>query len=199
MLDKEVLGAISVLLVVIAYIPYYRSLFKGTTKPHIFSWVIFGSCHAVGFIGPYLRGAGAGSWSSAITSVNCFVIAALAFSRGEKSITKSDWVSFILALFIIPVWYLTKDPLGAVLLALLIFSLGIYPTARKSVVDPYSENIFTWAVGSVRYLISFLAVEHYLIVTSVFQLGTFFMNTIVVILLVWCRYKQSKPISVRKS
>jgi hypothetical protein len=193
MSDKDTWGIVSLVLTIIAFAPYFRSIFKGETKPHMFTWFVGGSCHAVNFIGTYIRGAGAGSWSSGFTALICFAIAVLSFSRGEKNITKSDWVAFIFALAIIPVWYLTKDPLGAVILALLINYLGCYPTARKSYKAPHSENIFTWIVGALRYLISIFAVEQYSIVTVVYTLGMFFANSVIIALLVWRRRAQLRP------
>jgi len=184
MLDKEVLGVISVVLAIIAYAPYFRSLFKREIKPHMFSWFVWGTCHAVAFIGPYTRGAGAGTWSSAFTSIICLSIAGLSFFWGERHITKGDWISFIMAMAIIPVWYLTNDPLGAVILALLISYFGCYPTARKSYAAPYSENIFMWIVGALRYFVSIFAIEHYSVVAVFYTLGMFFMNCFIISLLV---------------
>ena len=195
MSQKELLGILSVALALIAYAPYFRTIFKRQTKPHMFSWIVWGSCHAVAFLGPYTRGAGAGTWSSAITALICFSVAGLSFKFGEKHITKSDWVSFVMALAIIPVWYLTNDPLGAVVLALLISYLGCYPTMRKSFSAPYTENIFTWIVGALRYLVSLFAIEQYSVVAVFYTLGMFFMNDAVILLLVLRRRVVPKVIS----
>jgi hypothetical protein len=195
MSEKELWGIISVTLAIIAYAPYFRSLFKREIKPHMFSWFVWGSCHAVAFIGPYTRGAGAGAWSSAFTAVACLSIAGLSFFWGERHITKGDWISFIMALAIIPLWYFTNDPLGAVILALAISYLGCYPTARKSYKAPYTENIFMWIVGALRYLVSIFAIEHYSVVTVFYTLGMFFMNSFIISLLVWRRRMQPELIS----
>ncbi len=39
---KEIIGGIAVALTFIAYIPYYRDILKGKTRPHIYSWSLWG-------------------------------------------------------------------------------------------------------------------------------------------------------------
>ncbi len=43
MFYKELLSAAAILLTFIAFFPYIRSIIKGTIKPHVFSWVIWGT------------------------------------------------------------------------------------------------------------------------------------------------------------
>lgn len=39
---KQVLGVIAILLALIAYIPYIRDVLRRKTKPHVYSWFIWG-------------------------------------------------------------------------------------------------------------------------------------------------------------
>lgn len=172
--------------------PYFRSIFKRQTKPHMFSWIVWGIVNAIAFAGQFSRGAGAGSWAAGFTAFVCIAVAGLSIVLGEKHITKSDWIAFIAALAAIPSWYFTDDPLGAVILATLINVVGCYPTLRKSYVHPYEENVFTWSINGVRSLISFLAIEHYSLVTMVFTLALLFTNGGIALLLVWRRRVQPR-------
>lgn len=38
---KIILGLVAVVVGFVGYIPYLRDLFKGTTKPHVFSWGVW--------------------------------------------------------------------------------------------------------------------------------------------------------------
>ncbi len=38
---KNVVGVVAIVLTFVAYTPYFLDLFKGKTKPHIFSWLIW--------------------------------------------------------------------------------------------------------------------------------------------------------------
>ena len=63
------LGFVAVAIGVIGYIPYYRDIFRGTTKPHPFTWVGFGLLNGVTFVAQIVTGAGPGAWVSAITTI----------------------------------------------------------------------------------------------------------------------------------
>ena len=39
---KSIVGVIAVLLTFSGYIPYIRDITKGKTKPHVFSWFLWG-------------------------------------------------------------------------------------------------------------------------------------------------------------
>jgi uncharacterized protein with PQ loop repeat len=47
---KELLGMIAIALTLVAFLPYIRSIFRGKTRPHVFSWVIWGSTTFVVFL-----------------------------------------------------------------------------------------------------------------------------------------------------
>jgi len=34
----------------VAFVPYFRSIFSGTTRPHVFSWVVWGTNTSVAFV-----------------------------------------------------------------------------------------------------------------------------------------------------
>lgn len=189
---KEIIGAISVLLTVVGYSFYFRSIFRGETKPHVFSWIIWGIVNGIVFLGQSVDGAGAGAWVAGVTSVLCFAIVFLGLRQGDKNITRSDWIAFIGALSTIPVWYFTKDPLGAIVLATLIDVLGCYPTFRKSWTRPQDENLTMWSISAVRSGLSFFALENYTWVTALFPVAMIFTNGGGACLIAWRRYALSK-------
>lgn len=47
---KEILSVIAIALTFAAFAPYIRTIIRGTTKPHVFSWVIWGVTTSVGFL-----------------------------------------------------------------------------------------------------------------------------------------------------
>jgi len=188
MSSKELLGVLSITMSLFAYASYFRSIFQRQTKPHMFTWIVWMLTGSIGFLGQYLSGAGAGSWSTCTTAIICACVAGVSFFLGEKNITKSDWVFFIAALSGIPLWYFTKDPLGAVLLVSFINVAGAYPTLRKSYVTPYGENILSWSLHMGRTIFTLLAIEHYSLVTTIFPSVVLGVNISILSILVWRRY-----------
>jgi uroporphyrinogen-III synthase len=120
MLLKQSLGIASVVLTFLAYIPYFQSLLRKKTKPHLFSWLIWTLVAGIVFVAQYMEGAGPGCWMAGFTTLMCANIVGFAMMRGEKNITRGDWIAFVSGLAAIILWKLTKDPLWAVI----IVSLG---------------------------------------------------------------------------
>ncbi len=82
MTSSEILGALAVTIGMIGYAPYLWSIFKGRTKPHLFSWFIWGVLTAIAFAIQISEGAGAGAWVTGITAAVCFLITALSIKYG---------------------------------------------------------------------------------------------------------------------
>jgi hypothetical protein len=168
-LVNETLGAAAIALTFIAFFPYIRSIRLGKTKPHVFSWIIWGSTTFVVFLAQISDKGGAGAWPIGVSGVITLYVAILAsLKRSDSSITPADWLFFILAITSLPVWYLTADPLWAVVILTLVDSMGFGPTFRKAYVHPHEEQITFFAIMTVRNFIAILALENYSATTVLF-------------------------------
>jgi hypothetical protein len=157
---KNLLNAAAIALTFVAFVPYIRSVLRGQTKPHVFSWVIWGLATVIVFFAQLADGAGGGAWSIGLSGVLTLYIAYLAYlRRQELTITRSDWAFFLMALASLPVWFLTQDPFWAVVLLTAIDTLGFLPTFRKAYHRPYEEPLFLYVVMTVRNLVSIPALE----------------------------------------
>src|SRR3989344_4904959 len=115
---KVALGIIAVIIGLISYVPYVRNVFINKTKPHAFSWLIWGVLTAIAFFAQMEKGGGAGSWVTGITAATCFLVSAIAFLKyGFRYVKKSDWLALFGALPGIPIWKNTNEPLSAVIKA----------------------------------------------------------------------------------
>ncbi len=93
--DYHVIIAVGALLLgATGYFFYFRSIFRGITKPHIFTWLVYGVLDVIVFAAQIIKGAGPGAWALGFSAIVCFIIAVLALYWGEKHITKSDWLAF---------------------------------------------------------------------------------------------------------
>lgn len=116
---KEILSAVAISLTFIAFYPYLRGIAQGTIKPHVFSWVIWGTTTFVVFLAQLNAHGGVGAWPIGISGAITIVIAILAFTkRADVGITKVDWLFFASALSSLPLWYLTSSPALAVVVHL---------------------------------------------------------------------------------
>src|SRR5258706_11772563 len=106
---KIILGIVSSALAFVSYGIYFRNIFKGLTKPHAFSWFVWGLLTAILLAVQTVEKGGAGSWVNIVSAIACFLIAGIAYFKGYRDYAKSDWYSFIGALLAIIIWVLTKN------------------------------------------------------------------------------------------
>ncbi|MDH2435905.1 hypothetical protein QCD60_25575 [Pokkaliibacter sp. MBI-7] len=168
---KVFYSALAIALTFIAYLPYIRSIHDGRTKPHVFSWIIWGMTTLVVGVAQWVDNGGAGSWPIVISGLLTLYVAVLAFTkRGDFSVSRSDWVYFWLAMSSLPLWYLTADPLIAVIILTVVEIFGFMPSFRKAYLLPHEERLSFFMILAIRNGISLLALEHYSLVTILFPL-----------------------------
>ncbi|MFO7593142.1 MAG: hypothetical protein R6X15_03730 [Pseudomonadota bacterium] len=169
LLYKEVLSAAAIALTFIAFLPYIRDIKREAVKPHVFSWVIWGSTTFVVFLAQLADKGGVGAWPIGVSGLVTIYIAVLAYTRrGDISITPVDWIFFVPALSALPLWYVTSDPLWAVVILTGVDLLGFGPTLRKAYARPFEEQLSLPVLMSVRNLFALLALEHYSMTTVLF-------------------------------
>lgn len=166
---KEILSIAAIALTFIAFFPYIRAIIKGTLKPHVFSWIIWGSTTFVVFLAQLEDHGGVGAWPIGVSGIISLFIAWLAYlKRADLAITRTDRLFLVSALSALPLWYVTSDPLWAVVLLTVIDVLGFGPTLRKAYAFPHSESLQFFALFAARNFIVILALEHYSITTALF-------------------------------
>ncbi|MEW8506466.1 MAG: hypothetical protein AB2598_07155 [Candidatus Thiodiazotropha sp.] len=166
---KELFSGLAVAITFIAFLPYIRSILSGRTKPHVFSWIIWGSTTFIVFLAQLEDGGGIGAWPIGISGVITLIIAFLAYLKASDiTITRLDWSFFAAAMASLPLWYVTSDPTWAVILLTVIDVIGFGPTIRKAFAHPYDEDLTFFALFVVRNLLVIAALENYSIATLLF-------------------------------
>jgi len=149
-------------------VTYIRAVMQGKTRPHIFSWLLWG---LVVFIGAAIQ-ISQGSWPTALflglEGVVSFSVFILGFRQGDLDITRSDWAAFIAALLAIPVWLVTKEPLWAAILITGINIVATYPTYRKAWYKPQEENAFSFSFFTTVGILRLLSVSPFTLVTALY-------------------------------
>jgi hypothetical protein len=187
---KPVLGVIALIVAFVSYVPYIRNIFAGKTKPHAFSWLVWGILNGIAFAGQLHDKGGAGAWSVGLTAAVMFFIFSVSLKRGEKDIRPFDWFCLISALLSLIPWLLTNDPLASVILITVIDAFGFLPTVRKSYRKPHQETLVTFTLSIVKYSLVVIALQKYTVVTVLFPLSLVIMNALFVGMLV-IRRKQA--------
>ena len=185
---KELLSALAIAMTFIAYFPYIRSILQGKTKPHVLSWLIFGSTTFVVFLAQLAGKGGAGAWPIGVSGLITMYVALLAYiKKSDSTITRIDWILFSAALTALPLWYVTSDPLWAVLILTMVDVLGFGPTFRKAYFYPNEEQLMFFAIMAVRNFISIMALENYSVTTILFPAATGAASVVFILMVRWRR------------
>lgn len=189
---KIILGILATIVGLVGYVPYFQDIFKGKTKPHVFSWFIWALLTGIAFFAQVVSDAGPGAWVTGVTAFICLIISILALKNGEKEITKTDWFCFIGALVGIVVWIKTSNPLFAVILVTLVDAIAYIPTFRKSYYKPFEETLIEYELASLKFVIALFALQSFTLITTLYPLSLVITNGLFSIMTI-VRRKQLAP------
>lgn len=185
---KEIISGIAIALTFAAFVPYIRAIVTGKTRPHVFSWIIWGSTTFVVFLAQLQGKGGIGAWPIGVSGIITLLIAFLAYTRrADVTITMTDWAFFIAALSSLPLWYVTADPLWAVIVLTLVDVMGFGPTVRKAYHHPHSESAVFFAMFAIRNMLVVAALEHYSATTVLFPAVIAAACVLLIVLLLYRR------------
>lgn len=192
---KIILGIIAVLLVVVSYGIYFKKIISGKTKPHAFTWFIWGLATGIVFLAQISEQGGAGAWVTGFTSIASFVIFALALLKGDKKFIKLDWIFLGAAMFSLLLWWLTSDPTLSVILLTIVDTIGVLPTLRKSYYKPDEESATFFSLSSIKFIFAIFALESLSLATWLYPATLIITNALVAIVIL-IRRKQLKDLEV---
>lgn len=182
-----ILGTLATAVALVNYLPYLLGVIKRTLRPHAFSWIIFTIITATVSAAQFSAGAGAGAWATAATAVTTCLIAMIALHNGGYTITRFDTFSLIGALVAIPAWWLSDNPLLAVIILTIVELLGFLPTYRKAWKRPHDESAAAFAFTIVKYALALGAMQTYTLTTTLFPIALIILSSLLIIELWWCK------------
>ncbi len=183
---QEILGGIAVALGLFGYVFYVRGILQGKVKPHAFSWFVWGLLTAIAFVAQITEGGGAGAWVTGVTALCSFGFAAVGLGASSRVfITKNDWIFFTSALFTVPIWYFTGNPLWSVIIITIIDAVAFVPTFRKAFFNPETENGWTYGLSGLKFAVSLFALESFTWTTALYPASLVLANLAFVGMLVW--------------
>lgn len=176
-----------ILLTVLGNGYYIVTIFRGQTKPHIFSWIIWAIVQLTACAIQLQHGSNWWALTLWLNGVICVLVSVLAIWYGERHITLLDKISFFLALGILPIWLWAKQDFTAILLAVTIDVLSYVPTARKSFRKPHGESLWTYYASSAAFFISILLTQEKTIITLLYPIIIFCINFVFIGYVFWRR------------
>lgn len=173
---KDILGILAVIIGFIGYVPYFRTIFSGKTKPHAFTWLVWGTLTGIAFVGQVVGEGGAGAWVTGFTAFISFAIFILALVKGKRDFPLVDWLCLGGCMMALVLWAVTNNPLVAIVLITIIDALAFIPTFRKSYSQPYSEPAFTYSLSGLKFFVALFALAELSLVTVLYPASLVLAN-----------------------
>lgn len=190
---KIFLGYLAIIITFAAYVPYFRNIFNGKTKPHAFSWLVWALITAIAFAAQIVEGGGAGAWVTGATTALCMTVFALSIFKGQKTFDTFDWAAFALAIAGIVLWRITNQPLLAVIMVTLADAMSSVLTFRKAFYRPQEETMSLFALESFKWIIAIIALQSLTLSTWLYPASLVLTNGAIA-LMILIRRKQLKAI-----
>ncbi len=89
---KTILGIIAIVIGFIGYVPYLRDMFRGTTKPHPFSWLVWATLEIIAFAAQIATGAGSGAWVTGASATVALFVTIYAFRKKDVTIPPPGFI-----------------------------------------------------------------------------------------------------------
>jgi hypothetical protein len=193
---KIISAILSAIILTIAFFPYLRDMFRGRTKPHIYTWLLWSITQTTAVVGLWQGKGGIGAIGLTIGVFFVFFILILSLKYGTKDITKSDTFVLALAILAIFVWWQLKNLTLAVFMVSLIDALSYIPSYRKSWNNPWSETLFSWICFFVGDVFAVFALDSYNLLTLTYLVTIIVCNFVFIMLCVLRKRKIAAPIPV---
>src|SRR3989339_618699 len=182
---KTLLGLVATALVFIGYIPYLRDIVRGKTKPHIYSWFLWGFVTLIAFALQFNAGAGSGSFVTLAAAIMWLAVIGLGFVyKSGVKIVLIDTIFLILAIVALVLWLVAKQPVLSIILTRLVDLFGFAPTIRKSWNEPFTETLSFYYLNTFRFGLALVALQKYSIVTALYPISWLVVNGLFAMMLV---------------
>jgi hypothetical protein len=190
---KEIMGALAVVIALVAYGIYVWQTLRGEARPHPLTWLIFSILTGTGYLVQLDQAAGPGSWVMGMTTAVCLLLCLMSFWRGERTFPWYEW-TFLFAAAVIFVFYLwSREPALSSILAAIVNVLGFGPTVTKTWSRPHTDSITIFALNSLKFVPSLFAMDSVSVATCVFPATLIVANAAVALIIYVRRLRSPSP------
>lgn len=152
----QVLSVVAGVLFIAAYIPYFRAIFKGETKPAIVTWFIWATLDAIIVVGMYQKDALNGQMTGAV--IGAVSVAILSLWYGKMTGKWMDCVCLIGAIVGIGLWLTFNDPVLGMITSLGTLFIATIPTFVSVWHNPADEDRTAWTIFEASCLVSVIGI-----------------------------------------
>ena len=154
-----ILGIVSAVVFVVAYIPYIAAIIKGETKPHPFSWLLWGIIGLINLFFYLKVGAHETLPLAYATSIFPFIVFFLSIKYWKGGFSALDYIVLFLSVASIILYIMFHSATISLAIGILADMFAFMPTIRKTYIDPSSESLSGWGIFLLSYILSVVAIS----------------------------------------
>ena len=160
-------------------IPYIRDIRRGTTKPAIVSWFTWMLLSGVAAGASFNQGAMASFILALALTFECLLIVLFSIGRGHITYSRFDAFCQMSAFIGLILWYITRDPIVAMSIFVVVDAIGALPTFRHAWRRPYEETMFTFSLSILANILALFAITSFTLENLIVPLYLLLLNTII--------------------
>lgn len=184
----EIFGIAAPIVSLVAFIPYFRSILKGKTRPSSPSWWTW---TILAFVIVLSSWAGGAPWQvlllPAWLCISHLAVSILSIKFGDNKLDLRNKICVGSAIFAILLWILTGNPLLALGLSILSDLFASIPNFRHVYLNPEQEDRIAWTIGWLSAVLEVLAIKNWTFAESGWAL--YFILNLTIILFFLYRKK----------
>lgn len=162
---------------------YMRGIIRGGTKPTLAYWLIAEIAMILIAVSSYSLGDRTTLWIALAYASTQLIIIALAIYHKNTHLAKTDYLFIAVALFSLVIWYITDNPLYALIINVGIDATAYIPLLRNIYSTPESEDKIYWWIAAFACVLNMFAIREVSLEAVLYPwyLGT--INTVTFVLL----------------
>lgn len=137
---------------------YCRSIWRGDTRPHPFTWGVWSVIGLTGLAANLAAGGGVGAIMLAVVTAAQVAIFILSLRRPSTDIPV-HWAAWIICLGGLTLWLVSSQPLFAALGVVTADGIAAWPTLQNAWRNPDCEPPFIWLIDGCALLVGVAAIE----------------------------------------
>lgn len=176
-------GEIATVITIVAYLPYILSILRNKTKPDRTTWFVLFLIGAITFIVYKSIGATTTLGVSLANVIGPFIVFILSIKFGEGWNKLSDFKYLFISCIAIVLWQLFESPLLGLIFNLTADLIAFIPTIKKSILEPWTEDILTWCLFVAGGVVNLLAIDQWTFSVALYPLYILSAEGLVAIIL----------------
>ena len=146
---------------VVGMAAYIKETLQGKTKPNRMSWLMWSATPLIAGVAALADGAGLAALPTLISGSSALVglLASFANRNAYWKLGRFDYLCGLFSVLALVLWYITREPVIAILFAIISDIFATTPTVIKSWKQPKTETALAYTTGLFNALTSFTAIQ----------------------------------------